>query len=582
MSKKIIIIVSLAVLFSVIFPLTFSFAQEEQTGKPTEEEIIAEVEKEITAEEEVNPEDLEIKEPRLLPDSPFYFVKNWWRGLRLAFTFNPVKDAQLRAKFANEKLLELKKLAEKKKDPKILEKARRNYEKEVEALQKAAEKLKTVKDKKAVESFLDKFIRHQILHQKLLEKLEKQVPEEAFEKIKKARERHLERFKDVMLKLEEMDKLPERLEKALEKAKGSALKEFKQLEILRKIREKVKDEKAKEALEKAEAKVLNRLKGKIENLLPEQRMRIKNFIEKLPGDKEKQLEILEDLKERLKDRKEIREQLEKGREKILEKIIEEKREILKKKDCPKLVLPGKDFCKEGRVIIRKDEKGCPQFVCVKLEDIIREIPHPEIPLTPRERRACIEVWDPVCGKDGKTYSNACFAKVAGVEVAHKGVCENIISECAKEGEKVNRNPFLGPTNKVCCPGLIEVRESKSYGICRKPEDVIQVFEGECKTDKDCPQPKCPGVHSRCVNGKCLIPKCEPAEELFPKTPGKIVTCCMPGNVCVRTNKENCEWGGGKVVEAKSCHPDPCKKSKLEAIPKPMPESLPIEEEPQKE
>ncbi|MBC7074362.1 GerMN domain-containing protein, partial [Candidatus Parcubacteria bacterium] len=40
--------------------------------------------------------------------------------------------------------------------------------------------------------------------------------------------------------------------------------------------------------------------------------------------------------------------------------------------------------------------------------------------------------------------------------------------CAKEGEKVNRNPLLGPTDKKCCEDLFEWRESRSYSICLKP------------------------------------------------------------------------------------------------------------------
>ena len=37
-------------------------------------------------------------------------------------------------------------------------------------------------------------------------------------------------------------------------------------------------------------------------------------------------------------------------------------------------------------------------------------------------RACIEVYDPVCGCDGKTYSNTCFAEIAGVTSYQKGEC----------------------------------------------------------------------------------------------------------------------------------------------------------------
>jgi hypothetical protein len=34
------------------------------------------------------------------------------------------------------------------------------------------------------------------------------------------------------------------------------------------------------------------------------------------------------------------------------------------------------------------------------------------------------VNQPVCGCNGKTYSNACIAKAAGVDVASQGSCAN--------------------------------------------------------------------------------------------------------------------------------------------------------------
>lgn len=35
---------------------------------------------------------------------------------------------------------------------------------------------------------------------------------------------------------------------------------------------------------------------------------------------------------------------------------------------------------------------------------------------------CIDIYDPVCGCDDRTYSNACFAALAGVSVRHEGEC----------------------------------------------------------------------------------------------------------------------------------------------------------------
>lgn len=67
---------------------------------------------------------------------------------------------------------------------------------------------------------------------------------------------------------------------------------------------------------------------------------------------------------------------------------------------------------------------------------------------------CPEVWQPVCGKDGKTYSNECFAKAANVEIAHQGICKKLKPSENKKPIIINpeaKKPKISPQKIIKPP-----------------------------------------------------------------------------------------------------------------------------------
>jgi len=295
---------SLILSFCLLFAFGFAFAEETA----------------VTQDENISAQDLGISEPTLLPDSPFYFFKNLGRAIQSAITLDPVKKTELREKFANEKLIELKKITEKTQNSEVIKKATENYQKEVANVEKLTERIReTAEENVQVGQFLDKFIQQQALHQAILQKLETQVPENALEKIQEAREAHLENFGQVMTRLENKERVQERLETNLRQIEGSEFKNFKNLEMLQALEEKA-PEAIKEAVQQVRVNVMTQLKEQVKEMTAEKLQQFQTYTENISGVKEKQMEILESLKTELKNSPQIIQNLNQSRERIMEQV----------------------------------------------------------------------------------------------------------------------------------------------------------------------------------------------------------------------------------------------------------------------
>ena len=84
-------------------------------------------------------------------------------------------------------------------------------------------------------------------------------------------------------------------------------------------------------------------------------------------------------------------------------------------------------------------------------------------------QACLDVFDPVCGCDGKTYGNACSANMAGVNVQSAGECEKT---CSQNAECAEDELCAKPTGD--CDGK---------GSCApRPEVCTAIFDPVCGCD----------------------------------------------------------------------------------------------------
>jgi hypothetical protein len=121
--------------------------------------------------------------PRLLPDSPFYFMKSWAESLSLFFTFDEKAKAEKLLEFSNERLREAKFLGLEGK----VEENKKALERYQRQLNESLEKVQTLKEKgKEVEDLAVKITEATAKHQVVLEGVYEKVPSQAREGILKA------------------------------------------------------------------------------------------------------------------------------------------------------------------------------------------------------------------------------------------------------------------------------------------------------------------------------------------------------------------------------------------------------------
>lgn len=123
--------------------------------------------------------------PGLLPDSPFYFLKNWGERVGTFFTFGDMAKAERFADLAEIRLSEAQALVEKEK-PEVSEKTLIRYQNRLSHALTKAEEAKTKGHD--VDEVLTKVAEATLKHQEVLANVYEKVPEQAKEAIQRAME----------------------------------------------------------------------------------------------------------------------------------------------------------------------------------------------------------------------------------------------------------------------------------------------------------------------------------------------------------------------------------------------------------
>ncbi len=354
--------------------------------------------------------------PKILPGNPLYVFKDAARAFGSFFTFNKEKKAELKLKYANEKMIETSQLLDKGNTKKATEHLI-SYTKDIKAANDIIETMRN-KDKNKAEKIIEKALKETVKHQTVISRLEKNSSTEISKAVKDEREKTFEEIARLVNNIDDGEKKDELLTKVFDD-NGSPFKPLRNIEILKAVTEKVPKE-ARSALINVQEKSLDRLNNQIEALSDDNRKLLLPYVEQAGGEKLRYLDTLEDL--RAKDMSDsARSSIDISEEKIYNQVKDARNSDADFKQIEeqrnRIMAPTTETTDSS------DRRSAPPSTSPSRESTTTESPSS----TPSSREdrplsSCSSEYTPVCGRDNLTYGNECRARESGTTVQYQGVC----------------------------------------------------------------------------------------------------------------------------------------------------------------
>lgn len=313
----------------------------------------------IAPEETITIEDLGISDTGILPTSPFYFFKEWGRGLRSFIAFNPISKAELELKFTNEKAAELKEISETQpENAEAIKKALENYQGSQEKLRERFGELKETSQNPRVDDLLNKLTNRVIKHEKLFDEIDFKFKErEGISAEIKNTMSGSENLMGEASKKDDSAKFASRLEKVLLEEKGGDLKHARSVEIIDRFGNKATLE-TKESLGRLRAEFSERLEDDIDDLLKKEgEDALKEKFDNTPGDFAARSVIIEEIQKRAEER--LAQALEKATN-HLERALQKETDINQK---------AIEQIKRAEEIIKETEKKIQESDTIKANEV---------------------------------------------------------------------------------------------------------------------------------------------------------------------------------------------------------------------